>query len=113
MRDTPPNSSGVAVTIEATQPGVRRTRASQDAYGPGLHQLVVSLGLGDEKAEIVARDCGYVFERLFQIFQLLFQMFDLLFQGLYLPNSGVDLSLERGSPRLIPFETGFGGCIEL
>jgi hypothetical protein len=40
-------------------------------------------------------------------------MFELLFQGLYLPNSGVDLSLERGSPRLIPFETGFGGYIEL
>jgi hypothetical protein len=103
----------MAVTIEATQPGVRCTRASQDAYGPRLHQLVVSLGLGDEEAEIFARNCGYIFERLFQVFELLFQVFELLFQGLYLPNSEVDLSLERGSPRFIPFETGFGGCIEL
>jgi len=103
----------VAVTIAATQPRVRCTRASQDAHGPGLHQLVVSLGPGDYKAEIAARNRGYVFELLFQVFALLFQIFEPLFQRLHLRNSGVDLPLERGSPRLKPFETGLGGCIEL
>ena len=40
-------SSGVAVAIDATQPRVRCARASQDAQGPRLHQLVVLIGLGD------------------------------------------------------------------
>jgi hypothetical protein len=106
-------SSSVAVAIESTEPRVRCARASQDAQGPRLHQVVVPFGLGDQKAEVVARNRGDVVELLFQTFELLFQIFELLFQLLYLPDSGVDLPLERGSPRLVPFDSGFGGRIKL
>ena len=106
-------SSGVPVAIDATQPRVRCARASQDAQGPRLHQLVVPSGLGDKKVEVVARNRGDVVELPFQAFELLFQIFELLFQLLYLPDSGDDLPLERGSPRLVPFDSGFGGRVEL